>query len=148
VLGTAVGDREALVLARESEFDASARLNNVMDATRLAAAVVDMSSATPGRWATSWRGRRRPARGWFGPADRGRGPGGARSPGPSASRIFVRGVVDNAEGRNVITGCRRGGPPCGAHLCGAGTRRAAVREADVEQRFRTAQTILERHRLQ
>ena len=148
--------REALVLARESEFDALARLNNVMG--RNAArplAVVDMEVRPPLRGALGdlleQAAADRPEVGLARQTVAAAQEGSQVARAEFLPRIFVRGVVGHAEGRNVITGWQEGaGLHVEAPLYAGGRHRGELRsaEADVEAALADAQTILDAISLQ
>jgi outer membrane protein len=143
--------QEALVVAKEREFDALARLNNAMGrAASEPLEVIDMDVQPPLRGAlpdllelaaaqrpevdlvrqevAAAQGSWQAARGEFLP------------------RIFVRGAVGRTDGRNVITGWQEGaGLHVEAPLYAGGRHRGELRaaEADVEAALADAQTILD-----
>ena len=87
--------REALVLAREGEFDAVARLNNAMGRNAglpLEVIDLDLQPPLPGRWPTSWSRRRPSGRRSAWPGKRWRPPrrAGKRPAAEFLPRIFVR----------------------------------------------------------
>jgi outer membrane protein len=148
--------REALVLAREGEFNAAARLNNAMGRNAawplevidrdqvpplpgplfqlLEAAAVQRPEVSVARQAvTAAREGRQTARGEFLP------------------RIYVRASAGHTDGQNVITGWQEGaGLHLEAPLYAGGRHRGELRsaEAEIEAAIANAQTILDAISLQ
>jgi outer membrane protein TolC len=147
--------REALVLARQGEFNAVARLNNAMGRNAgLPLEVVDLEAQPPlpgslaqllemaaaqrpevgvARQAAAAQEGRQAARGEFLP------------------RIFVRAAAGHTDGQNVITGWQEGaGLHVEAPLYAGGRHRGELRsaEADIEAAVADAQNILDAISLQ
>ena len=149
--------REALVLAREGEYDAVARLNNAMGRNAgLPLEVVDLESQPPlpGALAGAPGAGRRPsarrsrvARQAVVAAQEGR----QAARGEFLPRIFVRAAAGHTDGENVITGWQEGaGLHVDAPLYAGGRHRGELRpaEADIEAALADAQTILDAISLQ
>jgi len=144
------------VLAREGEFDALARLNNVMG--RNAAwplAVIDMEVRPPLRGALAdlleQAAAERPEVGLARQAVAAAQEGSQVARAEFLPRIFVRAVAGHADGRNVIAGWQEGaGLHVEAPLYAGGRHRGELRsaEADVEAALADAQTILDAISLQ
>lgn len=148
--------REALILAREAEFNALASLNIAMGRNAaLPLDVVDVESEPPlpgslaylMEMAAGQRAEVRMARQTVAIAERGR----EAARGEFLPRIYVRASVGGTEGENVITGLQQG---AGLHLespiyAGGkhqGEMRSAV--ADVEAAMADARSILDSVSLQ
>ena len=148
--------REALVLAREAQFDALARLNNVMG--RNAAwplEVIDLQVQPP--LATALADFLERAVGERPEVSLARQAVAAAEEGSQAARgeflpkIYVRAAVGRTEGRNVITGWQEGaGLHVEAPLYAGGRHTGELRsaEADVEAALADAQSILDAISLQ
>jgi outer membrane protein TolC len=143
--------REALVLAREGEGDAVARLNNAMGRNAgLPLEVIDLESQPPLPGALAYLLERaaaqRPEIGLARQAVAAAQEGRQAARGEFLPRIFVRGVVGHTEGENVITGWQEGaGLHVEAPLYAGGRYRGELRaaEADIEAALADAQTILD-----
>jgi outer membrane protein len=148
--------REALVLAREGEFNAIARLNNVMGRNAgLPLEVIDLElePPLPGALADLLEraAAQRPevsvAREAVVAAQQGR----QAARGEFLPRIFVRAAAGHTDGENVITGWQEGG---GLHvdapLYSGGRHRGELwsADADIEGAIADAQTILDAISLQ
>jgi outer membrane protein TolC len=143
--------REALVLAREGEFNAVARLSNAMGRNAglpLEVIDVELQPALPGalsdllELAAAQRPEVALARQAVVAAQEGREVARAEF----RPRIFVRGSVGNTSGQNVETGWQEGaGLHMQAPLYAGGGHRGALRaaEADVQAALADAQTILD-----
>ena len=148
--------REALVLAREGEFDTLARLNNVMG--RNAAwplEVIDLEVRPPLRGLLGDLLERsaaeRPEVGLARQAVAAAQEGSQAARGEFLPQIFVRAAVGRTDGKNVITGWQEGaGLHVEAPLYSGGRHRGELRsaEADVEGALADAQTILDAISLQ
>jgi outer membrane protein TolC len=148
--------REALVLAREREWDGVARLNNAMGrntAWPLEVLDLDVQPPLPGLLAEllEQAATRRPevalAREAVAAAQEGR----LAARGEFLPRIFVRGAAGHTEGQNVITGWQEGaGLHLEAPLYAGGRHRGELRSAlaDIEAALADAQTILDAISLQ
>ena len=148
--------REALVAAREGEFDAVARLNNAMGRNagcRWRSSTWSRSRPCPVRWPSSWISppRQRPevavARQAVAAAQEGR----QAARGEFLPRIFVRAAAGHTDGENVITGWQEGaGLHIDAPLYAGGQHRGELRQADaeIEAALADAQTILDAISLQ
>ena len=143
--------REALVLAREAEFDTLARLNNVMGrnaATPLAVSDLELRPPLRGTLADllGQAAAVRPEVGLARETVAAAQEGSQAARGEFLPRIFVRAVAGHAEGRNVITGWQEG---AGLHVevpLFAGGRHSGElhsAEADVEAALADAQSILD-----
>ncbi len=143
--------REALVVAREGEFDAVARLNNVMGRNAgWPLEVVDMESQPPipGSLAdlldiaAGLRPEVALARQAVMAAQEGR----EAAKGEFLPRIFARAAAGHTDGENVITGWQEG---VGLHidmpLYAGGRHRGELRsaDADIEAALADAQTLLD-----
>ena len=148
--------REALVLAREGEFDTLARLNNVMG--RNAAwplEVIDLEVRPPLRGLLGDLLERsaaeRPEVGVARQAVAAAQEGSQAARGEFLPKIFVRAALGRTDGKNVITGWQEGaGLHVEAPLYSGGRHRGELRsaEADVEGALADAQTILDAISLQ
>jgi outer membrane protein TolC len=148
--------REALVVAREAEFDALARLNNVMG--RNAAwplEVIDLEVRPPLRGALADLLERaaaeRPEVGLARQAVAAAQEGSQAARGEFLPKIYVRAAVGRTDGSNVITGWQEGaGRHVEAPLYAGGQHRGELRsaEADVEAALADAQSILDAISLQ
>jgi outer membrane protein TolC len=148
--------REALIVAREGEYNAVARLNNAMGRNAgLPLEVVDLEVQPPLPGALAdlleQAAGQRPeiavARQTAAAAQAGRQAARAEF----LPRIFVRGVVGHTDGENVITGWQEGaGLHVEAPLYAGGRHRGELRSADaeVEAALADAQTILDAISLQ
>jgi outer membrane protein len=148
--------REALVLAREGEFGALARLNNAMGRNAgLPLEVIDLDAQPPLPGALADLLERaaaeRPevglARQVVAAAQEGRQAARAEF----LPRVFVRASVGNTSGQNVETGWQGGaGLHVEAPLYAGGRRRGELRatEADIEAALADAQIILDAISLQ
>jgi outer membrane protein len=148
--------REALVVAREGEFDAVARLNNAMGRNAgWPLEVVDMESQPPLPGALAelldLAAGQRPevavAREAVVAAQEGR----EAAKGEFLPRIFVRAAAGHTDGENVITGWQEGaGLHIDAPLYAGGQHRGQLRQADaeIEAALADAQTILDAISLQ
>jgi outer membrane protein len=148
--------REALVLAREGEFDAVARLNNAMGRNAswpLEVIDVEVQPPVPGALENLLEGAavQRPE------ASLAREEVAAAQEGWQAARaeflprIFVRAVAGHAEGQNVITGWQEGaGLHVEAPLYAGGRHIGELRsaQADIEAAVADAQVILDAISLQ
>src|SRR5579862_139860 len=143
--------REALIVAREAEFDALARLNNVMGRNAaLPLEVVDLEARPPLRGALAELLERaaaeRPEVGLARQAVSAAEEGSQAARGEFLPKIFVRGVLGRTDGRNVVTGWQEGaGLHVEAPLYAGGRHRGELRaaEADVEAALADAQSILD-----
>jgi outer membrane protein len=143
--------REALVLAREREFDSIARLNNVMGRNAgLPLEVIDLEVQQPLRCqlaellerAAAQRPEVSVARQAVAAAEDGR----QAAQGEFLPRIFLRAAAGHTDGENVVTGWQEGvGLHLDAPLYAGGRHRGELRsaEADVEAAVADAQTILD-----
>ncbi|HEV8069880.1 MAG TPA: TolC family protein [Planctomycetaceae bacterium] len=148
--------REALVLAREGELNAVARLNNVMGRNAgWPLEVVDMESQPPipGRLAdlldiaAGLRPEVALARQAVMAAQEGR----EAAKGEFLPRIFARAAAGHTDGENVITGWQEGvGLHIDVPLYAGGRHRGELRsaDADIEAALADAQTILDAISLQ
>jgi outer membrane protein len=148
--------REALVLAREGEFNAVARLNNAMGRNAgLPLELIDLEAQPPLpgalapllELAAGQRPEVRLARQAVAAAQDGRQAARAEF----LPRIFVRAVAGHTDGQNVITGWQEGaGLHVEAPLYAGGRYRGELRsaEADVEAAVADAQAILDAISLQ
>jgi outer membrane protein TolC len=148
--------REALIVAREGEYNAVARLNNAMGRNAgLPLEVVDLEVQPPLPGALAdlleQAAGQRPeiavARQTAAAAQAGRQAARANF----LPRIFVRAVVGHTDGENVITGWQEGaGLHVEAPLYAGGRHRGELRSADaeVEAALADAQTILDAISLQ
>jgi outer membrane protein len=143
--------RAALVVARQGEFDALARLNNAMGRNAsLPLQVVDLESQPPLPGALAelleQAAAQRPevsvARQAVAAAQEGR----QAARGEFLPRIFVRAAAGHTDGQNVITGWQEGaGLHVDAPLYAGGRHRGELRaaDADIETALADAQTILD-----
>jgi outer membrane protein len=148
--------REALVLAREGEFDTLARLNNVMG--RNAAwplEVIDLEVRPPLRGVLADLLERaaaeRPEVGLARQAVAAAEEGSQAARGEFLPKIYVLAAVGHTDGRNVITGWQEGaGLHVEAPLYAGGRHRGELRsaEADVDAALADAQSILDAISLQ
>jgi outer membrane protein TolC len=148
--------RAALVLAREGEYNAVARLNNAMGRNAgLPLEVVDLElqPPLPGALANllELAATQRPevsvARQAVAAAQEGR----QAARGEFLPRIFVRSAAGHTDGQNVITGWQEGaGLHVDAPLYAGGRHRGDLRaaEAEIEAALADAQTILDAISLQ
>jgi outer membrane protein len=148
--------REALVLAREGEYNAAARLNNVMGRNAgWPLEVIDLESQPPlpGPLAELLEraGAQRPEVALAQQAAAAAEEGRQAARGEFLPRIFVRASVGNTSGQNVETGWQEGaGLHLEAPLYAAGRHRGDLQsaEADIEAAVADAQTILDAISLQ
>jgi outer membrane protein len=143
--------REALVLAREREYDSVSRLNNTMGRNAgLPLEVIDIEEQPPMHWAlaelleraATQRPEVRLAREAVAAAEKGR----EAARGEFLPRVFARAAVGHTDGENVITGWQEGvGLHIDAPLYAGGRHRGELRsaEADIEAGLADAQTILD-----
>jgi outer membrane protein len=148
--------RGALVAARQGEFDAVARLNNVMGRNAgWPLEVVDMESQPPFAGALAelleiaarQRSEVGVARQTVAAALEGR----REAQGEFLPRIFARAAVGHTDGENVITGWQEGaGLHIDAPLYAGGRHRGELRsaDADIEAALANTQTILDAISLQ
>jgi outer membrane protein len=148
--------REALILAREREFDAAARLNNAMGrnaAWPLEVIDLDAEPPLPGaladllEQAASQRPEVGVARQAVAAAQECRQAARAEF----LPRIFIRAAAGHTDGQNVITGWQEGaGLHVEAPLYAGGRHRGELRaaEAEIEAAVADAQTILDAISLQ
>jgi outer membrane protein TolC len=148
--------REALVLAREGEYNAVARLNNAMGRNAgLPLEVLDLDAEPPLPGALAHllelAAAQRPevslARQAVAAAQAGR----EAARGESLPRIFVRAVAGHTDGQNVITGWQEGaGLHVQAPLYAGGRHRGELwaAEAEIEAALADAQVILDAISLQ
>jgi outer membrane protein len=148
--------REALVMARQGEFNAVARLNNVMGRNAgWPLEVVDMESQPPLPGALAdlleVASRQRPevavAQQAVVAAEEGR----EAAKGEFLPRIFLRAAEGHTDGENVITGWQEGvGLHIDAPLYAGGKHRGELRvaEAEIAAAVADAQTILDAISLQ
>jgi len=148
--------RDALVLAREGEFNAVARLNNAMGrnaALPLEVVDLDMQPPLPGPLADllEQAGAQRPEVGVARQAVAAAQAGLQATRSEFLPRIFVRASVGNTSGENVETGWQEG---AGLHLetplYTGGKHRGDLRasEAEIEAALADAQFILDAISLQ
>ena len=148
--------REALVVAREGEFDAVARLNNAMGRNAgLPLEVIDLEARPPlpGALASllDRAAVQRPEVAVVRQAAAAAEEGRQVAQAEFLPRIFVRAVVGNTEGENVIPGWQEG---AGLHLetplYAGGRHRGELQsaEADVEAVLADSQAILDAVSLQ
>jgi outer membrane protein TolC len=148
--------REALVVAREGEFDAVARLNNAMGRNAsLPLEVLDLEMQPPLPGALSdlleQAAAQRPEVGAARQAVAAAQEGRQAARGEFLPRIFVRGSAGHTDGQNVITGWQEGaGLHVEAPLYAGGRHRGELRsaEADIEATLADAQAILDAISLQ
>jgi outer membrane protein len=148
--------REALVLAREGEYNAVARLNNALGRNAgLPLEVIDLEEQPPLPGALAHllevAAAQRPevdvARLAVAAAQEGR----QAARGEFLPRIFVRAAAGHTDGQNVITGWQEGvGLHVDAPLYAGGRHRGELRaaEADIEAALADAQAILDAISLQ
>jgi outer membrane protein TolC len=148
--------RQALVVARQGELDAVARLNNAMGRNAgLPLEVVDLELQPPLPGALAdlleQAAAQRPevsvARQAVAAAQEGR----QAARGESLPRIFVRAAAGHTDGQNVITGWQEGAAlHVDAPLYAGGRHRGELRAADaeIEAALADAQTILDAISLQ
>jgi outer membrane protein len=148
--------REALVVAREGEYNAVARLNNAMGRNAgLPLEVVDLELQPPFSEALAGlleqAAIQRPevsvARQAVAAAQEGR----QAARGEFLPRIFVRAAAGHTDGTNVLTGWQEGaGLHVDAPLYSGGRHRGELRsaDADIEAALADAQTILDAISLQ
>src|SRR5262245_57560783 len=148
--------REALVLAREGEFNAVARLNNAMGrnaALPLEVVDLEMQPHLPGPLADllEQAAAQRPEVGVARQAVAAAQAGLQAARGELLPRIFVRASLGNTSGQNVETGWQGGtGLHVQAPLYSGGQYRGKLRsaEADIEAALADAQFILDAISLQ
>jgi outer membrane protein TolC len=148
--------RDALVVAREGEFNAVARLNNAMGRNAgLPLEVIDLAEQPPLPGALAdlleRAAAQRPEVGLAKQAVAAAQQGRYAARGDFLPRIFVRAVAGHTDGQNVITGWQEG---AGLHLevplYSGGRHRGDLRSADaeVEGAIADAQIILDAVSLQ
>jgi outer membrane protein TolC len=148
--------REALILAREGEFNAVARLNYAMGRNAgLPLEVIDLEAEPPLPGALAQllelAAAQRPEVGLARQAVAAAQEGRQAARGEFLPRIFVRAVAGHTDGQNVITGWQEGaGLHVEAPLYAGGRHRGELRsaEADVEAAVADAQAILDAISLQ
>jgi outer membrane protein len=148
--------REALVVAREGEFNAVARLNNVMGRNAgWPLEVVDMESQPPlpGPLADLLEiaARQRPEVAVAQQAVVAAQEGREAAKGEFLPRVFARAAAGHTDGENVITGWQEGvGLHIDVPLYAGGRHRGDLRsaEAEIEAALADAQTILDAISLQ
>jgi outer membrane protein TolC len=148
--------REALVLAREGEFNAAARLNNALGrnaALPLEVVDLEVQPPLPGPLADllEQAAAQRPEVGVARQAVAAAQAGLEAARGELLPWVFVRASVGNTSGQNVETGWQEGaGLHLQAPLYSGGRRRGELRsaEADIEAAVADAQTILDAITLQ
>jgi outer membrane protein len=148
--------REALVVARQGEFNAVARLNNAMGRNAgLPLEVVDLDAEPPLPGALAHlleqAAAQRPEVGVARQAVAAAQEGRQAARGEFLPRIFVRAAAGHTDGQNVITGWQEGaGLHVDAPLYAGGKHRGELREADadIEAAVADAQTILDAISLQ
>jgi outer membrane protein len=148
--------REALVLAREGEFNAVARLNNAMGRNAgwpLEVLDLEAQPPLPGELADllEQAAAGRPEVGVARQAVAAAQEGRQAARGEFLPRIFVRGSAGHTDGQNVITGWQEGaGLHLEAPLYAGGRHRGELHsaEADVEAAVADAQSILDAISLQ
>jgi outer membrane protein TolC len=148
--------REALVVAREGEFNAVARLNNAMGRNAgLTLEVIDLEvqPPLPGALAAllELAAEERPEVGVAREAVAGAEAGRQAARGEFLPRIYVRGSAGHTDGQNVVTGWQEGaGLHVEAPLYSGGRHRGELRsaEADIEAAVADAQAILDAISLQ
>jgi outer membrane protein TolC len=147
---------EALVLAREGEFNAVARLNNAMGrnaALPLEVVDLEVQPPLPGPLAQllELAAGQRPEVGVARQAVAAAQAGREAARGEFLPKIFVRGSAGRTDGQSVITGWQEGaGLHLQAPLYAGGSHRGALRsaEADIEAAVADAQAILDAVSLQ
>jgi outer membrane protein TolC len=148
--------REALVLAREGEFNAVARLNNAMGRNAgLPLEVVDLELQPPLPGALAdlleQAAAQRPEVGVVRQAVAAAQEGRQAARGGFLPRIFVRADAGHTDGQNLITGWQEGaGLHVEAPLYAGGRHRGELRaaEAEIEAAVADAQAILDAISLQ
>jgi outer membrane protein TolC len=148
--------REALILAREGEYNAVARLNNAMGRNAgwpLEVIDLEIQPPLPGALAQLLEAAagQRPEVSLAQQAVLAAEEGRQAARGEFLPRIFVRGSVGRTDGDNVVTGWQEGaGLHVEAPLYAGGRHRGALRsaEADIEAALADAQTILDAISLQ
>src|SRR5262249_2122049 len=148
--------RDTLVLAREGEYNAVARLNNAMGRNAgwpLEVLDLEAQPPLPGALADllELAAAQRPEIAVARQAGAAAQEGRQAARGEFLPRIFVRASVGNTSGQNVETGWQEGaGLHVEAPLYAGGRHRGALRsaEADVEAALADAQTILDAISLQ
>jgi outer membrane protein TolC len=148
--------REALVLAREGELNAVARLNNAMGRNAgwpLEVIDLDVEPPLPGALASllELAAAQRPEVGVVRQAVAAAQEGRQAARGEFLPRIYVRGSVGHTDGQNVITGWQEGaGLHVEAPLYAGGRHRGELRaaEAEIEAAVADAQAILDAISLQ
>jgi outer membrane protein TolC len=148
--------REALVLAREGEYNAVARLNNAMGRNAgLPLEVIDLEAQPPLPGALAHllelAAAERPEVGLARQAVAAAQAGREAARGEFLPRIFVRAVAGHTDGQNVITGWQEGaGLHVEAPLYAGGRHRGELRaaEAELEAALADAQAILDAISLQ
>jgi outer membrane protein TolC len=148
--------REALVVAREGEFNAVARLNNTMGRNAgLPLEVIDLEAEPPLPGTLTdlleRAAAQRPEVGLARQAVAAAQEGRHAAQGEFLPRIFVRAVAGHTDGQNVITGWQEGaGLHLEAPLYAGGRHRGDLRSADaeVEGAVADAQVILDAISLQ
>ncbi len=148
--------RSALVLAREGEWDALARLNNAMGRNAgLPLDVVDLDRQPPLPGALidllEQAAGRRPEVGLARQAVAAAQQGRQAASAEFLPRIFVRAAAGHTDGQNVITGWQEGaGLHVTAPLYAGGRHRGELRSADaeIEAALADAQSILDAISLQ
>src|SRR5262249_46924334 len=148
--------REALVLAREGEFNAAARLNNAMGRNAgWPLEVIDLDAEPPLPGALAYLLERAAAQrpevdvAWQAVVAAQEGRQAAR--GEFLPRIFVRASAGHTDGQNVITGWQEGaGLHVEAPLYAGGRHLGELRsaEAEIEAAVADAQAILDAISLQ
>jgi outer membrane protein len=148
--------REALVLAREGELNAVARLNNAMGRNAgwpLEVLDLDVEPPLPGALASllELAAAQRPEVGVARQAVAAAQEGRQAARGEFLPRIYVRGSAGHTDGQNVITGWQEGaGLHVEAPLYAGGRHRGELRaaEAEIEAAIADAQAILDAISLQ
>jgi outer membrane protein len=148
--------REALVLAREGEFDAVARLNNTMGRNAgWPLEVIDLETQPPLPGALAdlleQAAAQRPEVGVVRQAVAAAEEGRQAARGEFLPRIFVRAAAGHTDGENVITGWQEGaGLHLEAPLYAGGRHLGELRsaDADIEAALADAQVILDAISLQ
>jgi outer membrane protein TolC len=148
--------REALILAREGEYNAVARLNNAMGRNAgVPLEVLDLEVQPPLPGALAYllelAAAQRPEVGLARLAVAAAEEGRQAVRGEFLPRIFVRASAGHTDGQNVVTGWQEGaGLHVEAPLYAGGRHRGELRaaEADIESAIADAQTILDAISLQ
>jgi outer membrane protein len=143
--------RDALVVAREGEFNALARLNNAMGRNAgLPLEVIDLNAEPPLPGALAdlleQAATQRPEVGVARQAVAAAQEGRQATRGEFLPRVFVRASAGHTDGQNVITGWQEGaGLHLEAPLYAGGRHLGALRaaEADIEAAVADAQAILD-----